>query len=484
MTKDLHAAVRRMACCFAALLLALAAAQARDLREPRPVDSGRVGNAEVTCPEPDLQVTLRHPISGYWVLGEFETCEWRSLLQRIHKLGADTVIQFGGRLTQSSLVDLDRDPVFKQCREEGEHCAVRALSDLRSIAGERAVRGVYSFRSPGVFGKSFVRCPSLDRRIESGDLVFWRLVIPVRGRPGAECEAARGSEFDMVIVVARRRDSLRTMLEEAGRFRMRVFVGMPMAAHDPARPWTVDPVALPLSLALSERVFRDLAERFASTSSLHGLYQSFEISVTRNPLPAVLSLYERQHALAGSILPGKKVLVSPYWSSRLKPGVKPDTPADVAEGIGKIAATGVHIVAPQDGGGTGKVGRFNEGERKELVEPRLRRLVGDVRNDQAYGASTADFYRAARMAVDQAKATTQRDLELWANVEAFDPTPGATCGGQQSRSRTTKEALEKGVQLASPFVNKIVSYMWNPFFTCVGGQPAPLADEIEKTPRK
>lgn len=385
---------------------------------------------------------------------------------------------------QSSAATVEQDPVFGQCREKDTHCAMKAASMLRHQAGDRAVRNIYTFRAAGLFGDRLIHCPTLERRIEAGEFVFWVLLFQAGRRQGSECELTPGTEFDVVIVAAHRRDSLSMLLEEARLFRIGVFVGMPMAAHDPARPWTVDPVALPLSLALSERVFRDLSERFASTPSLHGLYQSFEISVTRNPLPAVLSLYERQHALVGSILPGKKILVSPYWSSRLKSGVKPDTPADVAEGIRKIAATGVHIVAPQDGGGTGKVGRFTEGERKDLVEPRLRRLVGDVRNDQAYGASTADFYRAARQAVDQARGTTQPDLELWANVEAFDPTPGATCGGQTSRSRTTREALEKGVQLASPFVSKVVSYMWNPFFTCVGGQPAPLADEIEKTPRK
>jgi hypothetical protein len=69
------------------------------------------------------------------------------------------------------------------------------------------------------------------------------------------------------------------------------------------------------------------------------------------------------------------------------------------------------------------------------------------------------------------------DVQLWANVEAFEPSGSERCGSQGTRGRTDKPRLDTQVTLAGPYVSKIISYMWSDFFTC--GSPS-LSEEIAK----
>jgi hypothetical protein len=172
-------------------------------------------------------------------------------------------------------------------------------------------------------------------------------------------------------------------------------------------------------------------------------------------------------------LPGKPILISPYIDARRKVGFGA-TPAQVKKGFEALARTGVGIIAPQDGRGTGKGALFWPNWKQQSVDARLKPVVGDATYDTAYVASTREYYRAMAEGRDELKKEGV-NVELWANVEAFEPSGDVPCGGQGSRGQTNKARLDSAVTLAGPYVSKVISYMWSDFFTC--GSPS-LAEQL------
>jgi hypothetical protein len=180
--------------------------------------------------------------------------------------------------------------------------------------------------------------------------------------------------------------------------------------------------------------------------------------------------------VVASALPGKKIVVSPYIDARRGRGFPPEQ-AD--EGLADIAATRAGApmaVAVQDGRGTGKVPVYGIHEGEARVAPRLAPVVGEVSNAQAYYGATRDYIEAAARRVPDG-------VELWVNVEGFEPTPAAgECGRVEPlplRGRTSKSRLDQQVMAAGTAAAKIISYGWEPFFTCQARFDTPsLADDI------
>jgi hypothetical protein len=110
------------------------------------------------------------------------------------------------------------------------------------------------------------------------------------------------------------------------------------------------------------------------------------------------------------------------------------------------------------------------------VDPRLAPVVGDVTNRQAYYGSSRDYFAAAAAALPPG-------VELWANVESFEPSPvGGECGRADPlplRGRTTKKRLDSQVQAVGAYVGKVISYGWDPFLTCQVSWLTPsLSDDL------
>ncbi|MEV4801351.1 hypothetical protein AB0K18_15200 [Nonomuraea sp. NPDC049421] len=401
------------------------------------------------CPPRDLRVSAPYAVTGYWVMPRADPCVTRRMVEAIHAIGGDTLITFGPRFAAGQ-----PDPDFAACRVDGRPCA--------EVPG---VRRVYTYVTSEEFGEGLLRCPGLDRRVESDGRIFYRLTL------AGSCNAPT---HDLVLV-ATDGDGLGNLMREAAAYGMTVFPGLPAAPQRAGKPWEPDLAHTAALNAFTARVLADYRGRFGA--AFGGVYQSFELAArARSDRDPIISLYAAQHAVVADALPGKKIVVSPYIDARRGRGFPP---SQVPEGIADIAGTrhGLPMaIAVQDGRGTGKVPVHGPHEDEAAVAARLVPVVGAVRNGQAYYGSTASYVEAAAREVPDG-------VELWVNVEGFEPTPVAgECGRVDPlplRGRTTKARLDQQVMAAGRHPAKIISYGWDPFFTCQARHDTPsLADDI------
>ncbi|WP_449063192.1 DUF4434 domain-containing protein [Planomonospora algeriensis] len=449
------------------------------------------------CGTFDTAMDAPYAVTGYWLIPTADHCTWRSQLAAIHEVGGDTVIRIGRGLQARRTDDDGRildsegevDPYYEPCEEDGLSCVAAAERDLRALNPGNRVSWTFAYRTDEAFGPKLFRCPEVEKKIVTEKRVFYRIVAPDDGSDDGHCAnlSARGRGYHVILVAAAHQDSLTELLDLGDRFGVKVFPALPLAPRDPAQATRASERGLDTLTTLTRRILLDYGDRFTGRASLGGFYQPFELQMremvyTGAPEGAeeaakdhpTLRVYASQHRIVEQVMPDKPVLVSPYLEARREKGFSA-TPKEVAAGFEAMARTGVGIIAPQDSRGTGKVGLFWPDERDEPVDERLRPVVGETTNGEAYHGSTRDYYR--EMAAARARMVEQGyDVQLWANVEAFEPSGSEACGTRTgTRGRTGKDRLDQAVTQVGRYVSKVVSYMWSDFFTC--GSPS-LAEEI------
>ncbi|TDC10570.1 hypothetical protein E1267_04185 [Nonomuraea longispora] len=406
------------------------------------------------CPPRDTRVTAPYAITGYWVIPRADRCVTQRMVEAIHTIGGDTLVTFGPRFNAGE------DPGFASCRVDGRPCA--------QVPGKQ-IRRVYTYTTSEEFGKGMLRCPGLERRIESAGRVFYRLSL---------AENCREPVHDLVLV-ATDGDGLGNLMAEAAAYGMKVFPGLPAAAQREDKPWEPDHDHTGALKAFTARVLADYRARFGGSGAFGGVYQSFELAMRdRADNDPIIELYAAQHAVVAGVLPGRPILVSPYIDARRGRGFPPEQAGDGMADIAATRAGAPMAIAVQDGRGTGKVPVHGPHETGAKVVPRLAPVVGDVSNAEAYYGATHAYVEAAAREVPDG-------VELWVNVEGFEPTPVAgECGRVDPlplRGRTTKSRLDQQIMASGPHATKIISYGWDPFFTCQARHDTPsLADDIAR----
>ncbi|GII62954.1 hypothetical protein Skr01_30390 [Sphaerisporangium krabiense] len=445
------------------------------------VFSDPCGTFDTTSPTP-------YAVTGYWLVPTSDHCTWRSQLQAIHRVGGDTVVRLGYGLSPRP-VDQDGrvmtsdgaapDPRYTRCVENGMTCAQAAESALKAANPGNRITWTYVYRTDEAYGPGLFRCPQMEHTIPIGDQVYYRVIAPDDGSDDPTCDfTSRGRGYHLVLIEAAAQDSLTEILDLADRFAMKVFPALPVAPRDRLESTKADPRHIGTLTTLTRRILQDYGDRFRDRASLGGVYQPFELQLREWPDPAkvpTLQVYAQQHDIVQQELPGKPILVSPYLDAR-KGKAFTATPAQVKEGFKALARTGVGIIAPQDSRGTGKVGLYWPNLKGQAVDDRLKPVVGDTSYGDAYHGSTRDYYRV--MAEALAELRTEGDeVQLWANVEAFEPEGDGACEAGGKRGVTDKKRLDAAVAFAGPYVSKIISYKWSSFFTC--GSPT-LAEQVER----
>ncbi|MEU8250080.1 DUF4434 domain-containing protein [Nonomuraea sp. NPDC048916] len=425
-----------------------------------------------------------YAVTGYWITPKSNPCTWRKQLQEIHSLGGDTVIRIGYGLQYRTLDARGRvlakdgavDALYKPCEEDGLTCHDAAVRDLKEANPGNRIARTYVYRTDEAFGPDLFRCARMERSIPAGQRVYYRVLAPMDGSDDATCDFSKAKPYDLILIAGAAEDSLTELLGLGDRFGLRVFPALPLAPRDPDVPTRANPKHLGTLTTLTRRILQDYGVRFADRASLGGVYQPFEVQMSStlvsNP---TLRVYADQHTIVEQELPDKPILISPYLDARKRVAFG-QTPKQVADGFRALAQTGVGIIAPQDSRGTGKVGLFWPDERGQEVDERLRPVVGESTYGTAYHGSTRDYYREMSLAREE-MLEAGHEVQLWANVEAFEPSGDQPCAASGTRGKTDKKRLDQAVTMAGRYVQKIVSYMWSDFMTC--GSPS-LEAEVTK----
>ncbi|MEU2202191.1 DUF4434 domain-containing protein [Isoptericola sp. NPDC019482] len=405
---------------------------------------------------PDRTVRTEYAVTGWFVLTTPDRCATRATVQGAHAIGADTLLTFGAELAPASPADLrpgGDDERFAGFTVDGgdgyDHAVART--------GGGTVRHVYTYAAKATFDDAALFCPGHDGRSTTAHGTYTWWLLPVEGGY-SDCDSPSRT-YDLVVAhAASQADADALLVADAERFGMTVFLGLPKPAPDPATPYVADDSYTQTLGGFTSRVLAGWDARYGSRDAFAGVYQSLETAVFTDEASWApnLRVYELQHRIVGFRLPRDKqrVVVSPYADLRRDGG----TPvAAVRPALQRIADTagGVRMVlAPQDGGGTGRVGVFGPGDRDRTVRADLHAVVGDTTYGEAYAGSTATLY---------AEAAKVRGATLWANVEAFRP-PGEV----GDRAPSDLATLDRQVALARPHVEKLIGYRWDDYLDASG----------------
>lgn len=438
-------------------------------------DGQSEGGASGPCGRPwNHEVDSPYALEGTWMFGRKDACAWQDVLEKFHRAGGSWIWQFGPELKPRSRQELEADPAFAGCKVGGKPC----VQDAVDAVGESRIEGYLSYSFGQAYSAAIAPCASLDKQVSIGGTTWHRIVLPTSASQGA-CPSA--GKVYVMFAVSDGPDSEQLLLDGADALGMKVVLGMPGIAHSKTYAWDVEPALLAATKEWSRRVFLDYQARAAKHPSFAGVYQTFEVPLKATGLDAAYAMYGELADLFHGMFPGKPFALSPYWAANKLHGNM--TEADVAGGVKRLAKLGIDIIAPQDGRGTSKGALFWGYEKDkpiEQIDPELAKastVPAGATFAQAYNASTRELYAAARAALDDANAGGAH-AELWANLEAFEPTADEPCS-YASEGRTTKGRLDRAITMGAGYAQHVISYMYDPLFTCTtASRPQALIDEI------
>lgn len=206
--------------------------------------------------------------------------------------------------------------------------------------------------------------------------LYWRLLLPANATTATTCRTS-ATDYYLVLVAGEQNNSLGTLFAEAAQFGMRVYAPMPAYPSPEGFNGGVDTAHDAAFTGFDTRILSDYARQYAAEPAFAGLYQAREYFL--NPgFTAYLAVYQAQHHRVHTILPGRKIMASPYWAVWRYVGTTDEpyqyvtTPEDITTSLTQIYQTGVDIIAPQDGRGGGATGLFWPYEETKTVDPRLK----------------------------------------------------------------------------------------------------------------
>ncbi|WP_426003826.1 DUF4434 domain-containing protein [Paenarthrobacter sp. NyZ202] len=398
-----------------------------------------------------------YPISGYFISSTSDDARNFQKLRDVKAVGGDTVITFGNSLVPTPAESLPAD-----CIVNGDSCAGALSSTMK-------INKFFTFSDGGQWGETALKCPQ-DRSVDSRGKTYTILAFPTEGEG---CRSPTNT-YDVVVAGGSRttaKDPTVSLAHAASELNMKFFAGMPAPAKRNDIEYLPD---LSYSSTLQRFTERFLEYQAAKNDvpGLAGFYHHLEMPVSDNPFfEPILSVYTMQNEAIHRILPTRSALISPYIEARRDSASI--TPQNARAGIRKIAATASRLelnIAIQDGMGTGKGAAFLETDAAAPVDEYAASIVGKGTWKQRYVAPNKDYFDAAAAGIRGTGAI------LWANLEGMAPAIASNDCDGSLRGQTTLPRIDSQLQQLGK-ARKIVSYMWDPYFTCEG-QNAPLKDQL------
>ncbi|MFE4196520.1 hypothetical protein ACFRJ9_11695 [Paenarthrobacter sp. NPDC056912] len=399
-----------------------------------------------------------YPISGYFIYGSTSDAANTKKLSDIKSVGGDTVITFGSRLRPATLSDIPA-----ACAISGVNCATAAASGVK-------VKRYFTYSDGNSWGSPAILC-ARDKTVTSGTTIFTILVLPSEG---SGCNSPSGS-YDIVVITGGTASSMSVSLGKAA-----TSLGIKYYAGLPAPVMRTDVTYLPdlsyqATFSLFTARFLIYQGKVNDVPGLAGFYHHTEMPLSDGPVwDSVLTLYRIQNSRIAQYQPDRDAIVSPYIDSRTAFGGRV-TVDQARNAIANIAETAgdVHLsIAVQDGMGTGKGASFFGSESNNNVDQYAASIVGSGSWGSKYLAPTRDYFWAMAEGVEGTGA------ELWANLEGMAPSTSQNPCDGSLRGQTTKTRVDKQLQQFGNSPVKVISFMWDPYFTCAGTW-TPMIDRLK-----
>jgi hypothetical protein len=278
-----------------------------------------------------------------------------------------------------------------------------------------------------------------------------------------------------VVVISGQQTSISVSVAKAATaLGMKFYAGMPAPVKSTTVTYIPDLTYQSTFTNFTAR-FLQYQAKVNNVAGLAGFYHHTEMPVGNGSVwNAVLTVYSIQNAAIAKYMPTRSALISPYIDSRSAYSAH-ITLDQARQGIRNIAGTanGVRLaIAPQDGMGTGKGAAFFSSDSGTNVDQFAASIVGAGTWGSQYVASSRDYFSAMAEGIDGT------GVELWANMEGMAPaTSQNQCDGNY-RGQSYKARHDKQLQVLGNSPVKIISYMWDPFYTCTGTW-APLLDQMK-----
>ncbi|MDO5865853.1 MULTISPECIES: hypothetical protein [Paenarthrobacter] len=402
-------------------------------------------------------VTPVYPISGYFIYGSTSDAVNTKKLTDIKSVGGDTVITFGSRLKPATLSSIPTD-----CKISGVNCATAAASGVK-------VKRYFTYSDGSSWGaKSFI-C-ARDKTVTAGSVVYTIMVLPVEG---SGCNSPSGT-YDVVVINGGTNSLSVSVGKAATDLGMKYYAGLPAPINRTDVTYLPD-LSYQATLSLFTARFLIYQSNVNNVPGLAGFYHHTEMPLSDGAVwEPVLSLYRMQNSRIAQYQPGRTAVVSPYIDSRSAFSGRV-TVSQARNAANKIAKTsnGVKMaIAVQDGMGTGKGGSFFSSESNNNVDSFAASIVGSGSWGSKYLAPTRDYFWALSEGVRGTNA------QLWANLEGMAPLTSQNPCDNSTRGQTTKARIDKQVQQLGNTPVKVISFMWDPYFTCTGTW-TPMLDRLK-----
>ncbi|BCW49568.1 DUF4434 domain-containing protein [Arthrobacter sp. StoSoilB13] len=430
----------------------------RPSQDQQPAQDQQPSAAPKQSPAARAPKAASYPIGGYFVFASPSSSRNTQKLSEIKTAGADTVITFGTALAPATLATLP-----KECVIDGVNCA-------KAAAGTLEVNRYFTYSDGSVWSSQAVKCPQ-DRRITSQGKAFLVLVLPAQG---TGCTSTNG-KYDVVVAgggAAGGMDPAASLALAATKLGMKFYAGLPLPVKRTDTAYLPD-VSYQGTLTLFTERFLQYQAATNNVKGLAGFYHSTEMPVTDgHTFDPILDLYRMQNQAIHRILPARGAIVSPYLDARVSAFSISLTEA--RKGIRRIAQTASGLVlniAIQDGMGTGKGGAFQSNEANSAVDRYAESIVGKGSWSSKYVAPIRDYFLAAAAGISGTGAV------LWANLEGMAPATASNPCGDSLRGQSSKARIDRQLQQLSN-AQKIISFMWDSYYTCVG-TGVPLKAQVE-----
>ncbi|MFK0039341.1 hypothetical protein ACIQTW_05825 [Paenarthrobacter sp. NPDC090517] len=398
-----------------------------------------------------------YPISGYFIYGSTSDAVNTNKLTDIKSVGGDTVITFGSRLKPATLSTIPAG-----CVISGVNCATAAAAGVK-------VKRYFTYSDNNSWGTPAFLC-ARDRTVTSGTTVYTIMVLPAEG---SGCNSPSGT-YDVVVINGGTSSLSVSLGKAATSLGMKYYAGLPAPIMRTDVTYLPD-VSYQATLSLFTARFLIYQGKVNNVSGLAGFYHHTEMPLSDGAVwDSVLALYRSQNARIAQYQPTRSAVVSPYIDSRSAFGGKitVDQAREAARNIADTA-NGVNLaIAVQDGMGTGKGGSFFASESGNNVDQYAASIVGSGSWGSKYLAPTRDYFWAL---ADGVEGT---DAELWANLEGMAPSTSQNPCDNSLRGQTTKTRINKQLQQFGNTPVKVISFMWDPYYTCAGTF-APMLDRMK-----